>query len=190
MKTKELINVHDNHKGMFNTRTGLLVDILNPTEEMICSEDIAHALNNVCRFGGHTHGHYSVAQHSILVAALAPDDMKLEALLHDASEAYLGDVIKPLKNILGSVYRDLEISFETLIGFKYRLDPDKLREIKQFDKQALEMEHSAYIDDDLSTYGVIYTIMESEIGRDFKPYEIPGIFIELLNLYRNDRNTN
>jgi len=73
-----------------------------PDPTAIDIQDIAHALSHVCRFGGHTREPYSVAQHSVLVcdtvATLGgtPDEIRW-ALLHDASEAYVGDVVWPLK---------------------------------------------------------------------------------------------
>ncbi|QNK63969.1 hypothetical protein H7F33_05610 [Pedobacter sp. PAMC26386] len=182
METKYL-NVNDNGKGLFNTRSGLLVDLNNPTIDMICSEDIAHALNRICRFGGHTMGHYSVGEHSILVAALAPAELKLEALLHDASETYLGDVIKPLKNILGKAYTDIEDRFSSVILRKYNLNKERLKQIKPFDKQALEFEHAAYIMDSYPALQFIQSIIENEIGGKYSPYQIPGIFLNLIKQY-------
>ena len=68
-----------------------------PRIEQIAIEDIAHGLAFQCRFNGQTRVFYSVAQHSLLVAELLPASMKLAGLLHDAAEAYLGDMVKPLK---------------------------------------------------------------------------------------------
>lgn len=69
--------------------------------------DIAHALSMLCRFTGHTREFYSVAEHSILVSQVVPGEHALEGLLHDATEAYLSDVSRPLKRWLGC-YRRLE----------------------------------------------------------------------------------
>lgn len=66
--------------------------------EMVHAEDIAHSLALTCRFRGHCKTFYSVAQHSVLAAALAPQGMKMFALMHDAPEAYLFDAPKPLKD--------------------------------------------------------------------------------------------
>jgi len=108
IKKQQFHNVHASDDGVFNTNSGLLVNLHKPTEDMICIEDIASALSKICRFGGHSSAFYSVAQHSVIVMALGSPYLCREALLHDAAEAYLGDVIKPLKNILGPVYEDLE----------------------------------------------------------------------------------
>lgn len=86
------------------TYTGRRVDFLNPDPKSIHIEDIAQSLSRICRFNGHTHDHYSVAQHSIyvsqVVARLASPGLALAGLLHDAPEAYVGDVISPLKAVL------------------------------------------------------------------------------------------
>jgi len=83
--------------GWIQTYTGKPFYFDNIDSNEICIEDIAHALSNICRFGGHTPFHYSVAQHSLLVSRLVPREYALEALLHDATEAYIGDMVTPLK---------------------------------------------------------------------------------------------
>lgn len=82
------------------THSGRKMDLAAPASHAVHTSDISHALGNLCRFGGHTRSFYSVAQHSVLVATLLPDELKLAGLLHDAAEAYLGDVIQPLKLLL------------------------------------------------------------------------------------------
>lgn len=69
----------------------------SPAPEEVKTKDIAHALANICRFNGHTRGFYSVAAHSVHVSRLVPPEFALEALLHDAAEAYVGDMVRPLK---------------------------------------------------------------------------------------------
>lgn len=92
------------------TATGRLIDVLHPDPALICIEDIARALSRQCRFNGSCRQFFSVAEHSWLVSVVAeqlePCD-PLQALLHDSAEAYLGDVITPLKNTMPD-YRDLE----------------------------------------------------------------------------------
>lgn len=83
--------------------SGLCVDPLHLVSEAVRLDDIAHNLGNICRFGGSTRWFYSVGQHSWACARVAkaryPDDLPTQryALLHDASEAYLGDVVRPMK---------------------------------------------------------------------------------------------
>ncbi len=83
------------------TYTGLIVDPLNIHPDQIVIEDIAHALAFQCRFNGHCREFYSIAQHSILMALKFTNTvMQLYGLFHDAAEAYLGDMISPLKKVM------------------------------------------------------------------------------------------
>lgn len=86
---------------------GYRVDVLLPDPKQIMIEDIAHALAHVPRFAGHTSRFYSVGAHSINVARVVPKAHKLQALLHDATEAYLGDMPTPFKRVFGE-YRAAE----------------------------------------------------------------------------------
>ena len=82
------------------TYTGKVFEFMNPKPEMVCIEDIAHALANICRYTGHIKQFYSVAQHCVLMAnADLPGD-PLVRLLHDATEAYIGDLASPWKGLL------------------------------------------------------------------------------------------
>ena len=79
------------------TFSGKKFHFLDPQPEEILIEDIAHALSLTCRFAGNCRVFYSVAEHSIRVAEIVPNKYKLHALLHDASEAYLPDLPRPIK---------------------------------------------------------------------------------------------
>lgn len=155
-KPESLHPVHQTHDGYFNTVSGKKVSINNPTESMIEIRDIAHALSKLCRFGGHTSSFYSVAQHSYLVYRLAhyqnePSDILLAALMHDATEAYCQDVIKPLKNIIGTSYEVVESRFEAIISSKFNIPLANFHYIKKYDKQALEIEHNYFFKKEPST---------------------------------------
>ena len=115
---------------------GKVFDIYNPTTEMIDIENIAHALSLLCRFGGHCNEFYSVADHSIRCSEYAPNEYKLEALLHDASEAYLVDMPRPLKHALKD-YRNLEKKFEGVIQEKFDLPRGMSVVVKDIDNKML-----------------------------------------------------
>lgn len=87
--------------SFITTYTGKKFHYLNPSEDEIDIIDIAHSLSLKCRFSGHVRVFYSVAEHSIRVAELLPNDLKLSGLLHDASEAYMPDVPRPIKEDFG-----------------------------------------------------------------------------------------
>jgi hypothetical protein len=121
------------------TYSGKYLHFLDPREEEIEIEDIAHSLSMECRFGGHTSRFYSVAEHSILVASLLPRDLQLAGLLHDASEAYLRDIASPIKQYIGN-YKEIEHGLMTVIANKYGFNWPMAPEIKQADTVALKIE--------------------------------------------------
>lgn len=82
------------------TYSGKRFDILNPQPEQIEIVDIAHALSIIPRFTGHTRAPYTVGQHSIMVSCFCDQANALAGLLHDAAEAYIGDLSTPLKRAL------------------------------------------------------------------------------------------
>lgn len=144
-ENKKIHPVHENSDGLFNTLYAGVVSLTSPKEEEIDIKDIANALSKICRFGGHTNQFYSVAQHCVL-ASYFGNNYKLEKLMHDASEAYLGDVIKPLKNLLAAHYANMELVFETVIAQKFQLvnTVEQRQVIKVADCYLLELEHLAF----------------------------------------------
>jgi len=89
-------------EGFLPTCTGRRVHIADPLPDEIDIEDIAHGLSHVCRFAGHVPLYYSVAQHSLLVSELLDERTAMWGLLHDASEAYLHDLTRPLKRVMAA----------------------------------------------------------------------------------------
>lgn len=90
-------------------------------------QDIARALTFLNRFNGHTSRPYSVAEHSLWVARLVPEQDKLAALLHDATEAFIGDMVKPLKSLEGlSFFSELEDLLQERIFKSFGLSSPKI----------------------------------------------------------------
>lgn len=124
------------------TYTGQPFDLVDPQPEMVHLEDIAHALAHLCRYTGHVVQHYSVAQHSALASRVAPDevDLKFQALMHDAAEAYVGDVSKPMKMVLGPAMREVEDRVWRAVADRFRLPLELDPRVKEVDLRLLETE--------------------------------------------------
>lgn len=100
------------------TYTGRQFWPIDPRPEEIFIEDIAHSLSLICRFSGHCREFYSVAQHSVMVSYLVPEEDALWGLMHDASESYLSDIARPVKPFVEN-YKNLELGIEKVIAERY-----------------------------------------------------------------------
>ena len=100
---------------------------------------VARGLANTCRFGGQCQQFYSVAEHSIYVSRLVPAPLALWGLMHDASEAFIGDMPKPLKEVLPD-YKALEKRIEGPILAAFGLEGAMPREVKDADMAMLSVE--------------------------------------------------
>lgn len=104
------------------TRSGKQYWPLDPRAEDVKLTDIAHSLSNLCRYNGHCNSFYSVAEHSVLVSQVVPDEDAMCGLLHDATEAYCADVPRPLKrNLVG--YAEIEQANWLVIAERFQLNP-------------------------------------------------------------------
>jgi len=103
------------------TYSGLKLDLLNPQPAMISIGDIAHSLSLQCRFNGHVNYHYSVAQHCVLMSQWDLPGDPLYRLLHDAAEAYLGDIITPIKLLIPNIHT-IEDGLMQVILSLFKLD--------------------------------------------------------------------
>lgn len=131
------------------TYTGKYFDFINPHNNEFNIYDIAHALSNVCRFAGHTREFYSVAQHSVMVARICmrtarPADVidcGRAGLLHDAAEAYIGDITRPLKQLLPD-YKVIEQRIEAALLNAFGIDslPEQTKLVKHADLVMLATE--------------------------------------------------
>lgn len=128
------------------TYTGKRFYPMDPQPDEIDPEDIAHALSLLCRYGGHLDRFYSVAEHCVLMSEwMENEGMKrhaLTALLHDATEAYVVDVPRPLKRYLPD-YRAIEQSVWNAICLKFRVAGDLPGVVKEADTRILLTERDA-----------------------------------------------
>lgn len=121
------------------TRTGRYFDFIDPKPDMIDILDIAWGLANSCRFGGQCLSFYSVAQHSVIVSHLVPPADAFTGLMHDAAEAYIGDMVGPLKQLCPD-FKAIEKRVEAAIADKYGLPTPFPATIKHADLRALRTE--------------------------------------------------
>ncbi|KAA0571095.1 metal-dependent phosphohydrolase [Azospirillum sp. Sh1] len=124
--------------------SGRAFPVLEPRAELIDIRDIASSLSKVCRFNGHCRTFYSVAQHSVHVSQLCPSEYALWGLLHDAAEAYIGDIVRPVKVALEAiapgVVRSVESNIARVIGERYGLSWPMPRAVHHADAVALATE--------------------------------------------------
>lgn len=100
--------------------SGKRFHILKPGQDEISIHDICWALSHINRFTGHARVPYSVLDHSIRVAELVPDDLKLTALLHDAGESFIADLNSPTKSLVPQ-YKEIERRIEKAVARKFGL---------------------------------------------------------------------
>lgn len=113
---------------------------LEPREEDIDIVDIAHALSRQCRYAGHIEQeHYSVAEHCVLISLALPEEYALAGLLHDAAEAYLVDVPRPIKSSLHG-YTACEATLERVVFEKFGLSLPMPAIVKEYDTRILHDE--------------------------------------------------
>ena len=124
--------------------SGRRLDLLDPSPLDVEISDIAHGLARVARWNGQTHGEhaFSVAQHSLVVEAIfrhlnpaSPDEL-LVALLHDAPEYVIGDMISPFKSVVGGDYKAVEKRLEAAIYRRFTLPPHCAPQLKDKIKKA------------------------------------------------------
>jgi hypothetical protein len=118
------------------TSKGVYFDFEHPEKHPFDIEEIAHALSLQCRYTGHCRWHYSIAQHSVLVSYQVPHYMALTGLMHDASEAYLGDVSTHLKSLLPD-YKVIERRTEGALAASFNLLYPLPEEVKLADGRML-----------------------------------------------------
>ncbi len=131
----------------------------DPRPEDIDPIDIAHHLSLLCRFGGACKNLYSVAEHSVYVSRLVPPEHAVWALLHDAAEAYLGDIVRPLKRMLYPQYAEMEEAVLLAIARRFNLPtyaPSIIPEcVKEWDDRLLLTEQAQLMAPPPMPWGVL-----------------------------------
>jgi len=143
--------------GYIVTYTGEIFYALDPRPEEIHLDDIAWALAHQCRFSGHTSEFYSVAQHSCYVHDISIGDSdKAWGLFHDASEAYLVDIPRPIKRSTGSfgeIYMEVEAELMKVIAKRFDLTGDMPESVKTADVLLLVTEQRDLMKDGGDGFG-------------------------------------
>lgn len=137
------------------TASGKHFDLLDPKPEQVDHHDIFAAISKLCRFTGHCSEIYTVGQHSLLVMSLVPDEFRFEALMHDAAEAYTGDVGTPMKVALGDTFREVEHRIEAVVREKYDLPVKLSPEVKKADIVALGLEKKWLMPEDYEEWALL-----------------------------------
>lgn len=143
--------MHERNPYWLNTFSGKRFDFLDPRPEMFDIVDIAVALANQCRYAGHTHRHYSVAEHSLIVRRAVDimgcdEDTQRWALMHDAAEAYVTDVPWPLKaaGLVPEIVR-VEKRIMAVIAERFGMSPTEPVVVKEVDVELLDLEADAFL---------------------------------------------
>lgn len=159
------------------TNSGLYFNLHQPEPSMVSIHDIASGLSNACRFAGQCNGFYSVAEHSVYVSQVLPPHLQLYGLLHDAAEAYVGDVTAPLKSLLMN-YKLIEERVQKAILERFGLRDFPRSEIKEADLRMLATEQAQLMPPHDDEWELIAGIQPYDIKiQCIQPIEAFGFFM-------------
>ena len=136
------------------TASGRHFNYLDPRADDIDILDIAQGLANECRYAGHTRAFYSVAQHAWLASQIVPRICALEALLHDATEAYCKDIPRPLKQLLPD-YREIEARVDGAIRSRFHLPHSMSEDVHRADLILLATERRDLMPSDRTPWPIL-----------------------------------
>ena len=138
---------------------------LEPTPDEIDIRDIANALSKTCRYGGHCNRFYSVAEHSVRLAGFMNTPSKLSALLHDAEEAYVPDIPRPIKAVTKDL-QDISFVIQEAILNKYKAIEADWNTIKKLDNRLLvtEAKELGVFNEEWADLGELLDIQTDEFG--------------------------
>jgi len=161
------------------TSSGIAFWPLDPRPEEVEIQDIAHALSNMCRYGGHCREFYSVAQHSVLVSQALSPEYKLWGLLHDAGEAYVVDIPRPLKRFLTN-YAEIEKGVMNAVCDKFDMARKMPDEVKRVDNAILADEMPQLMKSPPRPWNLI----EPPLGITIRPWTSAEANIRFLSEFR------
>jgi hypothetical protein len=156
--------------------SGALFDYNAPRASEVLISDIAASLSKVCRFAGHIHQFYSVAQHAVNTSLIVAPEYAFTALMHDTAEAFTNDLPTPLKFAV-PIFKELEVRIESAMAERYPL-PDA---VKLADLQMLSLE-KVHLKRDLSAWSVLDGIETKSVSAlvdlsPMPPTEAEAVFL-------------
>ncbi len=164
------------NNSWIQTFTGIQVWPLDPQPDQIDIVDIAHSLSMLCRFNGHSMKFYSVAEHSIHVSNIVSPENRLWGLLHDAAEAYLSDVPKPVKQQVDQ-FHPLEERMLAVIADRFGLTTEIPEEVHDADMKMLATEKQALMGNEPAPWSGLPDPLEPSMIRCFSPEEAKQAFL-------------
>jgi uncharacterized protein len=166
--------------------SGRIFDFLDPHGSAFDIEDVAHGLAHVCRYAGQCRAFYSVAEHSLLVSDVV-SDYRLEALLHDAAEAFIGDVTRPLKQLLPE-YRRIEAIVEDAVAERFGLKLGYRDVVKAADLSVLAAEQAQVMAPGTNAWATEAGIIPAAIVvRFLQPQDAKREFLDRFHTLRAQR---
>lgn len=147
----------------------------DPRPEDINLIAMAHALGNTCRYNGQCNHFYSVAEHSVLVSENVPEEDALWSLMHDASEAYIGDIIRPIKpHVLA--FQEIEAGIMAAVCQRFGLPPEMPASVKHADTAILADEQPVLMPEPPEPWHLPYPPLKVKI-RCLNPYDATQAFL-------------
>lgn len=147
--------------------SGAVFDFLDPWSSEFTIEDIAHGLSLICRYAGQCRAFYSVAEHSLHVSEMACGH-ELAALMHDAAEAFVGDITRPLKQLVPE-FKRIELEVERAILARFGIDERMPRDIKEADLRVLAAEQAQIMPPGTDEWARIAGVQPAPITVRFLP---------------------
>lgn len=177
--------IHQSRKGdWIQTCTGIQFWPMDAIVEEVAIRDIAHSLSLLCRFNGHCNRFYSVAEHSIHVAHLLPQDLKLAGLLHDASEAYIADIPMPVKRNLPD-YKAIEANLLKVIAERFGLPWPMPTEVHVADATLLATEKIALMGPEPAPWHQMPDPVDPKLIQGWGPKEAEERFMDMFQALSN-----